>query len=338
MVGLIYPDDGDVLIHGQSVPYMTDEELAEMRKRFGLLFQDGALFGSMNVFDNVAFPLRQHTDTPEDEIARARAFRARPRRPAVGRRAPAARAVGGMRKRAGFARALVLDPDIVLFDEPDSGLDPVRTSLLGALIQDIHEYQMLAAEDRGSEHLPCYCLITHNIDLARNVADYLCVVWKGRIVEAGPKASDDGVREPVHRPVPHGQADGPVDDGLMASSEQTSLARVLARALENGEENRVRRLRHARTTVRFTVAGASDRATLLLDREDVAVDENGSEAEVNIELTRDQAETFLRGELRLPVAVVGGAVVAHGPVRKYLQVDPIVRGLLAAAHADESEN
>ncbi len=124
MVGLLYPDEGDVLVHGESVPDMADEELFEMRKKFGVLFQDGALFGSMNVFDNTAFPLRQHTDKGEDEI-----------REIVDRRlgevglAAAAEKMpnelsGGMRKRAGFARALVLDPDIVLFDEPDSGPRP----------------------------------------------------------------------------------------------------------------------------------------------------------------------------------------------------------------------
>jgi phospholipid/cholesterol/gamma-HCH transport system ATP-binding protein len=93
---------------------------------------------------------------------------------------------GGMRKRAGFARALVLDPDIVLFDEPDSGLDPVRTSLLGELVQEIHETTMERATANNHKHLPCFCLITHNIALARNVADYIIVLWKGRVVEAGP--------------------------------------------------------------------------------------------------------------------------------------------------------
>jgi len=175
MVGLLYPDDGDVLVHGESVPNMPDDDLFEMRKKFGVLFQDGALFGSMNLFDNVCFPLRQHTDKSEDEIGEIVNRRLRE----VGLEGAADKMPnelsGGMRKRAGFARALVLDPDIVLFDEPDSGLDPVRTALLCELIQEIHE------ENGGA-----YVVITHDIMSAKRVAEYIAVLWKGRIVESGP--------------------------------------------------------------------------------------------------------------------------------------------------------
>jgi phospholipid/cholesterol/gamma-HCH transport system ATP-binding protein len=175
MVGLLYPDEGDVLVHGESVPNMADDELFEMRKKFGVLFQDGALFGSMNLWDNVAFPLRQHTDKGEDEIQDIVNRRLKE----VGLEGAADKMPnelsGGMRKRAGFARALVLDPRIVLFDEPDSGLDPVRTALLCELIQEIHE------ENGGA-----YVVITHDIMSARRVAEYIAILWKGRIVESGP--------------------------------------------------------------------------------------------------------------------------------------------------------
>jgi phospholipid/cholesterol/gamma-HCH transport system ATP-binding protein len=175
MVGLLYPDEGDVLVHGESVPNMPDDQLFEMRKKFGVLFQDGALFGSMNLYDNVAFPLRQHTDKGEDEIEDIVMRRLRE----VGLEGSMDKAPnelsGGMRKRAGFARALVLDPDIVLFDEPDSGLDPVRTALLCELIKEVHE------ENGGA-----YVVITHDIMSAKRVAEYIAVLWKGRIVESGP--------------------------------------------------------------------------------------------------------------------------------------------------------
>ena len=185
MVGLLYPDQGDVLVHGESVPNMADNELFDMRKKFGVLFQDGALFGSMNLYDNVAFPLRQHTDKGEDEIEEIVMRRLRE----VGLENALDKfpneLSGGMRKRAGFARALVLDPDIVLFDEPDSGLDPVRTALLGELIQEIHEEMMSDREGTG-RHMPAFTLITHDIMTARRVAEHISVLWKGRIVESGP--------------------------------------------------------------------------------------------------------------------------------------------------------
>ena len=175
IVGLMRPDVGDILVHGQSVPNMREHELLEMRKRFGLLFQDGALFGSMNIYDNTAFPLRMHTQKTEDEIAAI--VNRRLREVGLGHAAEKMpnELSGGMRKRAGFARALVLDPDIVFFDEPDSGLDPVRTALLCQLVQEIH------AENKG-----CYVIISHHLGTAREVADYIAVLWRGRIVESGP--------------------------------------------------------------------------------------------------------------------------------------------------------
>jgi phospholipid/cholesterol/gamma-HCH transport system ATP-binding protein len=199
MVGLLYPDEGDVLVHGESVPNMVDDELFEMRKKFGVLFQDGALFGSMNVLDNTAFPLRQHTDKGEEEILEICHRRLRE----VGLQGALDKMPnelsGGMRKRAGFARALVLDPDIVLFDEPDSGLDPVRTALLCELIQEVH------AENGGA-----YVVITHDIMSARRVADYIAVLWKGRIVESGPASELFNSPNQFVRQFLSGEARGPL--------------------------------------------------------------------------------------------------------------------------------
>ncbi|MEA2480809.1 MAG: phospholipid/cholesterol/gamma-HCH transport system ATP-binding protein, partial [Thermoleophilaceae bacterium] len=199
MVGLLYPDQGDVLVHGESVPNMKDDDLFEMRKKFGVLFQDGALFRSMNVWDNVAFPLRQHTDKSEDEIGEIVDRRLREvGLGGAGDKMPNELS-GGMRKRAGFARALVLDPQIVLFDEPDSGLDPVRTALLCELIQEIH------AENGG-----CYVVITHDIMSARRVADYIAVLWKGRIVESGPASELFNSDNQFVRQFLSGEARGPL--------------------------------------------------------------------------------------------------------------------------------
>jgi phospholipid/cholesterol/gamma-HCH transport system ATP-binding protein len=199
MVGLLYPDEGDVLVHGESVPNMADDDLFEMRKKFGVLFQDGALFGSMNLYDNVAFPLRQHTDKGEDEIAEIVNRRLKEVGLAgAGDKMPNELS-GGMRKRAGFARALVLDPQIVLFDEPDSGLDPVRTALLCELIKEIHQ------ENGG-----CYVVITHDIMSARRVAEYIAILWKGRIVESGPAQELFNSDNQFVRQFLSGEAKGPL--------------------------------------------------------------------------------------------------------------------------------
>ena len=199
IVGLLYPDEGDVIVHGHSIPSLRDAELFEMRKKFGVLFQDGALFGSMNLYDNVAFPLRQHTDKGEDEIAEIVNRRLSEVGLADSGEKMPNELSGGMRKRAGFARALVLDPDIVLFDEPDSGLDPVRTALLCELIKEVHR------ENGGT-----YVVITHDIMSARRVAEFIAVLWRGRIVESGPAAELFNSENAFVRQFLTGESDGPL--------------------------------------------------------------------------------------------------------------------------------
>ena len=175
IIGLLKPEKGSIFIHDTDLVRCSESRLYELRKLFGVLFQDGALFGSMNLVDNTAFPLRQHTDKSEEEILEIVNRRLREVGLADAEDKMPNELSGGMRKRAGFARALVLDPDIVLFDEPDSGLDPVRTALLCELIQEVHE------ENGGA-----YVVITHDIASARRVAEHISVLWKGRIVESGP--------------------------------------------------------------------------------------------------------------------------------------------------------
>jgi phospholipid/cholesterol/gamma-HCH transport system ATP-binding protein len=199
IVGLLYPDQGDVIVDGQSIPSLSDDELFETRKKFGVLFQDGALFGSLNLYDNVAFPLRQHTEKGDDEIAEVVNRRLREvGLGEAGEKMPNELS-GGMRKRAGFARSLVLDPAIVLFDEPDSGLDPVRTALLCELIKEVH------AENGGS-----YVVITHDILSARRVAEYIAILWRGRIVESGPAAELFDSENPFVRQFLSGESAGPL--------------------------------------------------------------------------------------------------------------------------------
>ncbi|HTC71383.1 MAG TPA: ABC transporter ATP-binding protein [Solirubrobacteraceae bacterium] len=199
IVGLLYPDQGDVLVNGVSIPSLSDDELFTIRRKFGVLFQDGALFGSLNLYDNIAFPLRQHTEKGEDEIAEI----VNRRMKEVGLGGEGAKMPnelsGGMRKRAGFARSLVLDPEIVLFDEPDSGLDPVRTALLCELIKEVH------AENGG-----CYVVITHDIMSARRVAEHISVLWKGRIVESGPADELFASENPFVRQFLSGESAGPL--------------------------------------------------------------------------------------------------------------------------------
>jgi phospholipid/cholesterol/gamma-HCH transport system ATP-binding protein len=199
LIGLMFPDSGDVIVHGQSVPSLTMPKLLALRQKIGVLFQDGALFGSMSVFDNVAFPLRQHTDTTEAEISRVVSERLSDVGLSDAMDDAPSQLSGGMRKRAGFARALVMEPDVVIFDEPDSGLDPVRTALLCELIQEMHAI-----------HGGTYIVVTHDIASARRIGEYIALLWKGRIVEAGDAERMFSSENPFVRQFLSGSAEGPL--------------------------------------------------------------------------------------------------------------------------------
>ena len=199
IVGLLEPDEGVVSVFGKDIWGLDKAERYELRKRFGVLFQDGALFGSMNLYDNVAFPLRKHTEKPESEIREIVMNLLRE----VGLEQATEKAPneisGGMRKRAGFARALVLQPDVVMFDEPDSGLDPVRTKLLCRLIRKVHE-----------QHGGTYVVITHDIASANYLSDYIGMLWKGKMVHYGPAAAAFSSEDPFVRQFIAGEPDGPL--------------------------------------------------------------------------------------------------------------------------------
>jgi ABC-type transporter Mla maintaining outer membrane lipid asymmetry ATPase subunit MlaF len=174
VLGLLRPDAGDVLIRGRSLANMSRAELLAQRRDIGVMFQDGALFSTMNVHDNVAFPLREHTDFGEADVRELVMDALLSVGLADAGGLMANQLSGGMRKRAGLARALVMNPSIILCDEPDSGLDPVRTALLADLLVERHA-------DHGGTML----VVTHNILLAKAVADHISVIWRGQILEDG---------------------------------------------------------------------------------------------------------------------------------------------------------
>jgi phospholipid/cholesterol/gamma-HCH transport system ATP-binding protein len=199
LVGLLRPDRGQVLVGEHEISALRGNELYEVRKKFGVLFQDGALFGSMSVYDNTAFPLREHTRKSESEIRRIVMEKLN----MVGLTGAELKAPGeisgGMRKRAGLARALVLDPEIILFDEPDSGLDPVRTAFLNELVLDLKE-------QTGATMI----IVTHHIPSARQIADYIGLLFRRQLVSYGPKEDMFTSTDPVVKQFLAGATDGPI--------------------------------------------------------------------------------------------------------------------------------
>lgn len=167
--GLETPDSGRVLFEDTDVARLDEYDLYPIRRRVAMLFQQGALFDSMTVFDNLAFPLREHTDLPEEEIAERVAQKlGTVRLQGIEDKMPADLS-GGMKKRVALARSLALDPEAVLFDEPTTGLDPMTGATIGRLIREIHR-------DLGVTSV----VVTHDIPLARTVGDRIAFLYSGR--------------------------------------------------------------------------------------------------------------------------------------------------------------
>ncbi len=174
IIGLVKPDQGQVIVDDVDITTLNDHNLNEVRKKFGMLFQDAALFDSMTVGENVAFPLREHTKLSEDEINKIVADRLG----AVGlkgieNRLPS-QLSGGMRKRVGLARAIALQPEIVLFDEPTTGLDPVLTEAINQLILDTQR----------NYHLTCI-VISHDLGSIFKMGHKVAMLYEGKIIEYG---------------------------------------------------------------------------------------------------------------------------------------------------------
>ena len=167
--GLTKPDEGDVRVFGESVVPLTEEQLSPIRRRLAMLFQGGALFDSMNVEQNVGFPLREHTEKSPREIAETVAEKlAMVGLPGTQRKMPSELS-GGMRKRVALARSIALEPEIILYDEPTTGLDPLTSEKIGQLILDInHRIRTTSV------------VVTHDIVMARTVANRIAFLHQGR--------------------------------------------------------------------------------------------------------------------------------------------------------------
>jgi phospholipid/cholesterol/gamma-HCH transport system ATP-binding protein len=230
IIGLLRPDSGEIWVEGEEIVRMGERDPYRVRRQFGVLFQDGALFGSMNMFDNMAFPLREHTKKTEKEIREIVLSKA----DMVGmldhmKKFPG-EVSGGMKKRAGLARALAMDPQIILFDEPDSGLDPVRVSFLDELVKKIQE-------ETGAT----FVIITHNIASVMRTSDYIAVLYRAGLVKFASKAEMRSSKDPIIKQFLAGRALGPIGMDEMATEqsdiEKELVEREVARLKSEGRKS-----------------------------------------------------------------------------------------------------
>ncbi|WP_457571759.1 ABC transporter ATP-binding protein [Desulfovulcanus sp.] len=199
IIGLLKPEKGQVFIEGQDIVPMKEKDLAKVRRKFGMLFQAAALFDSLTVAENVAFPLIEHTkkskaeimDIVEDKLAKVGLK-------GMGYKMPSELS-GGMRKRVGLARALALDPKIVLFDEPTSGLDPVMSAAINQLI----------VQTRDEFGATCV-VISHDIKAAMTTADEIFMLYEGKIIAHGTPEVIKEWDDPVVQQFIQGKAQGPI--------------------------------------------------------------------------------------------------------------------------------
>jgi phospholipid/cholesterol/gamma-HCH transport system ATP-binding protein len=199
IIGLLMPDSGQVLVDDVDITKLNDKGLNEIRKKFGMLFQEAALFDSMTVGENVAFPSREHTKLNDGEIREIVAGRLS----AVGLKGieekMPSELSGGMKKRVGLARAIALQPQIVLFDEPTTGLDPVMTEAINQLIM----------ETQSNFHLTCI-VISHDLGSIFKIGHKIAMLYEGEIIEYGTPEEIKSSRDPVTVQFLSGSIDGPM--------------------------------------------------------------------------------------------------------------------------------
>ena len=205
IVGLYIGDEGFVRVAGQSLNGLSRREMYRIRSRFGMSFQEGALFDSLSVFDNVAFPMRRRKHQYSESQVRARVARCLETvgMPNIGHLSPS-QLSGGMRRRVGFARAIALEPEILLFDEPTTGLDPIMTSVFNEVIVALRE-QLNATT----------ITITHDLQSARHIATQVAMLFKGRVIchrdaDAFFKSDHEVVRQFIE-----GRAEGPATEAFI---------------------------------------------------------------------------------------------------------------------------
>jgi len=197
--GQLRPQEGRVLVGGQLVPELQREQLFALRRKIGMLFQFGALFTDLSVFENVAFPMREHT-TLSDELVRDLVLM---KLNAVGLRGTAqlrtSELSGGMARRVALARAIALDPMLVLYDEPFAGLDPISLGVVGKLIRELNDALGITS-----------VVVTHDVYESLKMVDYLYFVSEGRIIAQGTPLEVHASTDPFVRQFVDGASDGPV--------------------------------------------------------------------------------------------------------------------------------
>ncbi len=212
MIGNIAPDSGDIIALGKSLKSMTPSELDDYRKSIGVLFQSGALFNSMTVGENVALPLREHTDLPEETIE----IMVKIKLELVGLRKHAekmpAELSGGMKKRAGLARAIALDPKILFYDEPSAGLDPVTSHEIDMLIIDLNRKLGVTS-----------VVVTHEMDSAFRIADRMVLLDSGKFIASGTKEEMTDSTDPLVRQFVHGLLEGPLTERRRGEGYEADL-------------------------------------------------------------------------------------------------------------------